>query len=65
MTVYMCVRACMCTHVLTRVRACDGAHVRVCVRECLHVRALVRMCVCLFADAGARAGARTCGRAYV
>ena len=39
----MCVRA----HVLTRVLACDGAHVRVCVcvRECVLVRVGVRLYV--------------------
>ena len=44
---------------LTRVRACDGAHVRVCVfvSVCMCVCSCAWVCVCL---AGARAGARNC-----
>ena len=50
----------MRTRVISRVRACESAHVRVCER----VRAYmcVRSCVCAFADArvGARVRVRMC-----
>ena len=61
----VCVTVCMCVrmHVLTRMRACDGAHVLVCV--CMSVCMCVCACArgCAFADAGVRAGERTCVRA--
>ena len=66
MYVRVCLRVCgahVRTHVLTRVRACEGVRVPRCVYERLHVRALVGMCVCALACA--RACTRACVRVRV